>query len=143
MSTDIYGKTATDGIFWGPVLLGKNKYAASADKSILLNAAKPFMIDLCSHYKATANLFIMEEDGMPFFVHQLFPPNCVYVFYASVYNPLYCTATGKLALLYISREAREDYLAATELVPMTSATLTSREALMDELEKNPPTGICL
>ena len=49
--------------------------------------------------------------------------------------PLYCTASGKLYLSSLPPRQRAAYLAATPLEPRTPNTLTTPEALQDELAR--------
>jgi len=56
-------------------------------------------------------------------------------------SPLYCTGTGKAMLAAMSPTRLEDYLARTPLVPYTPTTLTTPEALREELARIRETGI--
>jgi DNA-binding IclR family transcriptional regulator len=47
--------------------------------------------------------------------------------------PFYCTASGKMYLSSLSRNHLKKYLEATELAPRTPNTLTSAEALLEEI----------
>lgn len=49
-------------------------------------------------------------------------------------NPIYASAHGKAILAFYSREELERYLSSVELVPMTSHTITDKDALLRELE---------
>jgi DNA-binding IclR family transcriptional regulator len=50
-------------------------------------------------------------------------------------RPLYCTAAGRLLLAFASPEFQEEYLRTTRFQPCTPRTLTSREALVVELQR--------
>lgn len=47
--------------------------------------------------------------------------------------PLYCTAIGKLFLAFLPARQRRELLAGLDLCPMTTATLTDKQALQTEL----------
>ena len=56
-------------------------------------------------------------------------------------SPLYCTGTGKIMLAAMPLERLESYLARTPLEPYTQRTLTTPEAIRDELVNIRETGI--
>jgi DNA-binding IclR family transcriptional regulator len=50
-------------------------------------------------------------------------------------RPAYCNGLGKVLLAYLSPTELESYLALVELRPFTSTTITTPEALREELER--------
>lgn len=50
-------------------------------------------------------------------------------------SPIYCTAVGKIILANLEREEITDYLSRNRLVSYTDHTITSKEALLKELDK--------
>lgn len=119
----------------GQVLLNKFQYTRSTNKLMLMTTAKPYMIKLSNKYKVTSNLFII-DDGKLLFLHQVLPVNSSYVIsQVSDNDPLYCMASGKIALLHMPKEMLNDYLEHTEIKPTSEFTIRSREALMANLRQ--------
>ncbi|MGI6005663.1 MAG: IclR family transcriptional regulator, partial [Christensenellales bacterium] len=108
---------------------------ASAERNMLLCAARPHMLHLSNVHKGTANLFII-EDERPVFLEQLFPANCVYVIrHVSDNDPLHRTATGKIALAYMDPQAFENYLDAADFTPVTPSSIAGPQMLKSHLEQ--------
>ena len=119
----------------GQVLLNKSRYSHNTNKTLLTTTAKPYMVKLSSKYKVTSNLFIMHE-GKPMVLHQVLPANSVYtISHVSDIDPLYCIASGKLALANMSENALNDYLTHIDLVPSSAFTITTSEELIKNLEE--------
>lgn len=119
----------------GQVLLNKYKYSSSTNKTLLTVTAKPYMVKLSSKYKVTSTLFNLDE-GKPMVLNKVLPANSPYtISHVSDNDPLYCTASGKLALANMSEDVLKNYLDNTDLVPSSSYTITTREELLKNLEE--------
>ena len=55
-------------------------------------------------------------------------------------RPLYCTAAGHVLLAFGDKKFQTEYLRTAELEPRTLRTITTREALRDELERVQQSG---
>jgi len=119
----------------GQALFNKGQLARPTTHKLYVDVAKPYMQALCDKYKVTSNLFIMEK-GLPIVLHQILPNNNIYIIHhVSDNDPLYCTASGKIALAYFQPDALETYLAQTELAPTSSFTITTKDALRISLQE--------
>ena len=94
------------------------------------------MVALGNEYKSTVNLFIV-EDSLPYFIHQVFPTNSNYVIrFVMDFDPIYTSASGKVALAYMCPAVRESYLASLRSSPdVYGNRAITYESVMTQLEQ--------
>jgi DNA-binding IclR family transcriptional regulator len=119
----------------GPALMNMTAYANNASKTRLRNVSKGYIARISNKYQCTCHVFTLEGSRLKF-LDMTTPVNSYYVI-STVLNDLmhlYCTASGKLLLSWLSPREREEFFLSTELKAYTSRTLTTREAILENLE---------
>jgi DNA-binding IclR family transcriptional regulator len=120
----------------GPALFNKSIYATHASKVRLRTISKGYMARISNKYKCTSHIFTLEGNRLRF--QDMTTPINSYYMISTVLNDLmhlYCTASGKILLSYMSLREREDYLINTEFVPYTDKTRTTREAIVEDVNR--------
>jgi len=99
------------------------------------HSARPIMVELRERTRETITLSIRVGDHRTY-VAQLESPQDVRmrVEFGRTF-PLYAGASGRAILAHLPRQERDEYLDATELVPLTAGTIHSRAAMEDELQR--------
>ena len=120
----------------GQALLRKYHFADSAKRSFLMEEAREDMTHLANAYRVSAGIFMLEF-GELVLVNRILPEKEMYTITSiseSYLNPLYCTASGKLLLSFLSSEELEKYIQRHEFIALSPKSITSREALLENLE---------
>lgn len=116
----------------------KFAYIGSLVKSSidLRNIARPYLIDLANRCNTSACIAV-EENSNALFIDIVESPSNVIksVRHIGSYNPMYCTAIGKLFMQNFDNKQISEYIAANPLNPLTPKTITTKSDLIDELEK--------
>jgi IclR family KDG regulon transcriptional repressor len=100
----------------------------------LIDIAAPFADELCSYFKETVHMGILDED------HAVYVLKRESSFTIRMYSrvgkriPLYCTSIGKNLLSDFDSAALDEYLDSTQIIPFTKYTL-SKEELKKQLFK--------
>ncbi len=118
----------------GPSLLSKYIFADDSRKALIVHNAKSHMEFLVKKYKYSVKLYYLNE-GTPNYIYHISSVNSTYTFDSDFGNhPLYCSATGKLALSTMSEEQVMAYLKINPLKEISSYTITDKDALLAELK---------
>src|SRR5579885_1819140 len=125
----------------GRVRLGPGLVPLAASVRIeLRQEAHPFLEQLSREVNETVDLAILNADKVLFIDQIAAPQRLQAVSAVGVAFPLYCTANGK-AILAALPPAQAERLLPRELEPLTPYTITSREQLLEELERIRRTGV--
>lgn len=117
----------------GRALFEKAVLAPRTALDLYVDSAKLYMQDLSNRFQANGTLFAAEDHAVRI-VYSTEPTNSMFVIHrAFSESPIHATASGKLLLAYGAPSFLEEFLARTELVPMTPTTFTSAQALRDDL----------
>ncbi len=119
----------------GQALFNKSIYAIRATKTKLRSISKGYMARLSNKYKCSSHVFTVESNKLHF-LDMTTPVNSYYII-STVLNDLmhlYCTASGKILLSYMSVGARNEYLENTELEKYTEFTLTSKKRILENID---------
>ncbi len=120
----------------GQALFNKSIYAIRATKTKLRLISKGYMTRLSNKYKCSSHVFTVESNKLHF-LDMTTPVNSYYII-STLLNDLmhlYCTASGKILLSYMSVGARNEYLDNTELVKYTAATMTTKKEILDNIDR--------
>lgn len=128
----------TDRYVLGPELA---RLARSGDHGSLLAAvARPALERLADELGETVNLTVVQPNGRLEVLEQVDPPRLLRpTDYAGVVYPLHASSIGKL-LLSTYDDVRLDAILSSPLPRYAQATITSPEALRDEIERIRATG---
>ncbi|MCY1153435.1 MAG: IclR family transcriptional regulator domain-containing protein [Pleomorphochaeta sp.] len=99
----------------------------------LIDVAVPFVDELCSYFKETVHMGILDEDHAVYILKR--ESSYTIRMYSRVGKriPLYCTAIGKNLLSDLDKDEINDYINNTQFIPFTKNTLT-KEELSSQLE---------
>lgn len=119
----------------GQDLYNKSNYAIQASKLRLRSTSKHYAVRISNKYKCTSHVFALERGRLQF-LDMTLPMNSYYVISTVLSNamPLYCTASGKIVISYMSSAERDVYFKNTELKAYTSKTLVHKEKILEEIE---------
>jgi len=97
--------------------------------------ARPWCKLLADKYRTTAHL-ATHSDGDIIYVDKVDNTDSV-VIYSQVGKraPMHCTGVGKALLAYLPMDYLDSFIFTRPLARMTDKTITSREALLEELKK--------
>ena len=116
----------------GHALIHKFRLAPEGYRAILLEEAKPQMARIANEYKMTTSLFVLENNALEL-LNRTQPASATYTI-NTISNdrsePLYCTASGRIRLAYMSAAEIEHYFAHTQLEQLSIFTPTTREAVL-------------
>lgn len=118
----------------GQALFNKSIYAIRATKTKLRSISKGYMARLSNKYRCSSHVFTVESNKLHF-LDMTTPVNSYYII-STVLNDLmhlYCTASGKILLSHMSVGARNEYLENTQLIQHTDFTMTSKKAILENL----------
>jgi len=109
----------------------------------LPQVAAPHLKHLAEQVQVSSSLAILDEPDITYVVHN--DVNQVLAASISVGTrfPAYLTALGRVLLAYQSEEYLDHYLATTDLLPRTSATITDKAQFRAELAKVREQGYAL
>jgi DNA-binding IclR family transcriptional regulator len=116
----------------------KFAYIGSLVKSSidLRNIARPYLIDLANRCNTSSCIAIEEKRNVLFIDVVESPSNDIKaVRHIGSYNPMYCTAIGKLFMLNFDNKQISEYVATNPLNPYTPRTITTKNDLINELER--------
>lgn len=131
---DFIQKNSYGKYLLGCAFLEKFQETTSSRRALLISCAKPYMKQISTSSGSTVNLFIRERGSMSLAYQQL-PVNSTYIISkVSESDPLFSTATGKLALLYMSETERNNYLSENPLISFTATTKATEKELAHELD---------
>jgi len=120
----------------GQALFNKSIYAIRATKTKLRSVSKGYMVRLSNKYKCSSHIFTVESNKLHF-LDMTTPVNSYYII-STVLNDLmhlYCTASGKILLSYISVNARNEYLEHADFEKYTDYTLTSKKEILENVNQ--------
>lgn len=107
----------------------------------VLDRVRPALEELRDGARETVLLGKFREPGTVAYLDVLSAPQSIrYTAEAGETRPAYANSMGRALLSTLAPEARRKLLAATALVPLTEATLTTPEAIEQELERSPARG---
>ncbi|WP_331234103.1 IclR family transcriptional regulator [Natronorarus salvus] len=120
----------------GLMALTLGGYVQTAGKyGKLYQVAKPEVDDLAEQTGERAQITV-EQDGVGYFLYQARGARAVVVdTHIGSRVHLHSTAAGKSILAHVSEQRREEILGSEPLPKDTSNTLTSKDDLLDELDK--------
>lgn len=120
----------------GQALFDKSVLAMQASKTRLRTMSKSHMTHISNKYKCTTHVFTVTGNRLHF-LDMTTPVNSHYIFSVALSSQmqLYCTASGKILLSRMSLAERDEYFDNTRLVPITKKTLTSKEELVENINK--------
>lgn len=97
--------------------------------------AKPYCQLLADKYRTTVHLAAFSE-GEIIYIDKVDNTNSLVV-YSQIGKraPMYCTGVGKAILAFLPVDYIETYVTSKPLTPITDHTITTREGLLEELEK--------
>lgn len=119
----------------GQALFNKSIYAIHASKSRLRSLSKSYMTRISNKYKCTSHVFALEGTRLQF-LDMALPINSYYVISPALSDVmhLYCTASGKIVLSYMSIHERNEYFERTDLKPHTPKTLVTKEDITRNID---------
>jgi len=98
-------------------------------------ARRQILLDVSKQVRETVNFAVPEASGMSY----LDRVETDWAFKIQLpigsHVPFYCTASGKCFLASLNKRARQKFVQALDLKPLTGATMTSPADLMDELSE--------
>ena len=116
----------------------KFAYIGSLIKSSidLRNIARPYLIDLAKRCN-TSSCIAVEEGRTVLFIDivESTANDIKAVRHIGSHNPMYCTAIGKFFMLNYNSKQINEYISTNPLTPYTPKTITTKEDLINELEK--------
>lgn len=119
--------------FLGIAILNKSINQQQPMNLLWRDIAHTQMKLLADKFESGAKLFLF-ADGIPYCIHQVFPTTSKYVLNSEFEKaPLYCTASGKLALSVMDESELEDYISHNPLLPMSSYSIVSKKELLENL----------
>lgn len=119
----------------GPALLNKSVNSISLEQDMLFEAGHTLIKNLSNEADSNACLFFFQYTT-PYLLCAESPENALYLFTGNFNNtPLYCSASGKLALSIMSEGALENYIEHCPFRPISPFTITDFDVLKKNLEK--------
>lgn len=116
-----------------------SRLGAATDRT-LRDELRPYMQSLSDELGETVDLAVLDRRGVRFIEQVGAPRRLRAVSSVGEIFPLHCTANGKALLAALARREASAILPA-RLPSMTSATITSRRALWEELDRVNMTGV--
>ena len=119
----------------GAELFNKAQLAPDTRRSVYIDQAQLYLQDLSDQFMANGSMFAFE--GLyTLFLYSTEPRNSTFVIRrASTHMPLFCSASGKLLLAYLSEKEFAEYLKLSPFHAFTQASITGEQALRNELGK--------
>lgn len=120
----------------GQALFNKSTYAIHATKSRFRTLSKSYMTKISNKYKCSSHVFSVEGSKLHF-LDMSTPINSYYIIstFLNDLMHLYCTASGKLLLSHMSLFDRNEYLDNLRFISYTDKTMTSKEAIVKNIEQ--------
>lgn len=121
----------------GHALIHKFRFAPEGYRAIFLEEAKPHMVRIANEYKMNTSLFVLEDNALQL-LNRTLPVNAAYTINPISNDhsePLYCTASGRIRLAYMSAAELEQYFANTQLEQLSIFTPTTKEAVIAGIEE--------
>jgi DNA-binding IclR family transcriptional regulator len=113
---------------------------AASMGSKLIELVNPIIVRLSYDLRETVDLAVLQESSV-LFIHQIVGPQRLRAVSAvGEFFPLHCTANGKAILAALEKSAVLRLVPST-LQPFTTKTITSRRALLRQLEKIRDMGV--
>lgn len=101
----------------------------------VVGIARPFITDICNQVEETVHLATLDNMEVVY-IDKIESTQSMRIFSArGARNPAYCTGVGKAMLAYMDDYSLNKLLESNELIGLTPKTITSREALLDDLAK--------
>ncbi len=118
-----------------------NKVGARMD---IRREARPYCEDLADKYPATVHLAVFSGDEV-IYIDKVDRPKSAVVVYSQIGKraPMYCTGVGKAILANLPMAEIELYLQSNPLVKVTDRTITTKEALLEELNQTRNRGYAM
>jgi len=109
----------------------------------IVGIARPYLEQLCQEVNETIHLCI-EDRGEVVYIDKI-ESNQTIRMYSRIGSraPMYCTAVGKVLLADKSEHELEDLISKMSFTPKTPTTITTKEALMKEIEQVKALGYAL
>ncbi|MGA8943769.1 MAG: IclR family transcriptional regulator [Thermoactinomyces sp.] len=105
------------------------------NNSNIVTTAKPYLEKLSQEVNETVHLCV-EDRGEVIYVDKIESNQTIRMFSRiGSRAPMYCTAVGKVLLSGADPEYFEELISSMKLVPRTENTITSKEKLLEEIEK--------
>jgi len=95
----------------------------------------PYLKQLTTKYNETSHLYIYQQEQI-YCVDKVESPNNYFIISSRAGSklPMHASASGKVFLSYMAEQQRAAFLANNELLPLTSATMTTIEQLTKHFE---------
>src|ERR1700684_1546134 len=113
---------------------------SATEQYYLPDRAQLHLKTLVAEVEETAHLCILEKTHMVYIDKQEPERTIRIISRVGASSPIHCTAVGKAILATMSRPRVEEMLQAVQLERFTRRTMTSREALLKELERTSRRG---
>ena len=96
----------------------------------------PYLQEISTNYSTFSSVQVVSQSNI-FMIKTMQPPSSYYRIMAQLYSslPYHCTSSGKLYLQYLSKDNLKSALANMNFEQYTPNTISNREELMDELQK--------
>lgn len=98
-------------------------------------ARRQILLDVAKDVRETVNFVVPEADGMSYLDRVETDWALQFQLPIGSHVPFHCTASGKCFVASLTSKARKRFVAALDLAPLTSATKTSAEALLADLDE--------
>ncbi|MBQ3425139.1 MAG: IclR family transcriptional regulator [Clostridia bacterium] len=96
---------------------------------------RPYLDALVNEFQETAN-YVVPEGCHIVYIEKIESPHSMRISTArGKHLPMYCTGAGKAILAYLPPQKQEEILAKTVFSPLTDQTITSRDALVQDLKR--------
>jgi DNA-binding IclR family transcriptional regulator len=119
---------------YGPTMKIFQMGLKARDRTSLVALARPHMIELRQLTGHTVNLNIL-IGSQTLVMERIEGDNNLTIINPTRTLPAYATSCGKVMLAALDGKGLDEYLATTELMPLTNQTITSKGKLIAELEK--------
>jgi IclR family pca regulon transcriptional regulator len=108
--------------------------------SNLTKLAKPYVEELSSELNKTVNLVVLDNLEIVYLYRKEVRSFLKYDLHAGSRLPAYCTAAGKVLLAGLADEELIKRMGLLDLEPLTPRTITSKDALWDDIIKTRERG---
>lgn len=105
--------------------------------------ARPYLADLRDRTRLTVHMAVLDGTDVVYVEKLDSPANLRMASFVGTRSPAYCTALGKAILAVLPEREREAILQRTRLVPRTPQTITTVEALRQELAATRARGFAI
>lgn len=117
--------------------------SAYTSRQDLLDVAKPLLTEASEHYNTSSSLVLLNHGRLDY-CFQYHPEDAVMIArQGSPYNIMHASGTGKVMLAFMQPDQREEILRDFQLHKFTDRTISSFEALEDELKTVRKNGYAL